>query len=308
MKYNLYQKVAFTTVAATILLIFVGGLVRAAGAGLGCPDWPTCFGLWIPPLDAVDLPAGYDTALYNPLHTWLEYFNRLVGVTIGLLITATFILSFRYRKSDSIIVWVSATALILVLLQGWLGGVVVQSGLSTGMITLHMILAMLILNLLLYAAVRATREKFVVNISEPIAKRLMWLGGFLFLLLLVQMILGTQVREMVDLVKNAPNPPPREMWPERIDNTLYLIHRSFSWLVVTMTALLVWDMKRSGVKGILRRLAMLVCLLITLQILLGAGMEWFGMPGWMQLFHLVGFALLICTHFFYLLILHFSRQ
>ena len=117
MTLNLYQKIAITTVVATLFLIFVGGLVRASGAGLGCPDWPKCFGVWIPPLDAADLPAEYNQSEFNVVKTWTEYINRLVGVVIGLLIIATFATSLRYRKTKPAITWCSGIALILVVFQ-----------------------------------------------------------------------------------------------------------------------------------------------------------------------------------------------
>jgi heme a synthase len=150
-KLNAYQKTALLTVAATIFLIFVGGLVRASGAGLGCPDWPKCYGRWIPPLTVADLPPGYDPAEFNALKTWTEYINRLIGVLVGLFITATFLQSFRYWKTLPSVVVASFAALVLVVFQGWLGGQVVRSGLSEGIITAHMILAMVLLTTLLYA-------------------------------------------------------------------------------------------------------------------------------------------------------------
>ena len=72
MKLNLYQKTALSTIAATLFLIMVGGIVRAAGAGLGCPDWPKCYGLWIPPMHVSDLPSGFDVDSFNAFKTWTE--------------------------------------------------------------------------------------------------------------------------------------------------------------------------------------------------------------------------------------------
>ena len=83
MKLNLYQKTALITIAATFFLIFVGGLVRASGAGLGCPDWPKCYGLWIPPTTVEGLPSEFDESAFNAVKTWTEYVNRLIGVLIG---------------------------------------------------------------------------------------------------------------------------------------------------------------------------------------------------------------------------------
>ena len=89
MRLTSFQRLALWTTATTYFLILVGGLVRASGAGLGCPDWPRCFGSWIPPASAADLPPQFDPALFNPTLMWTEYLNRLLGVTVGFLILAT---------------------------------------------------------------------------------------------------------------------------------------------------------------------------------------------------------------------------
>jgi len=90
-RFDAFQKLALATTATTYLLILVGGLVRAAGAGLGCPDWPKCFGSWVPPTGADQLPPGFDPAQFNPALAWTEYLNRLLGVLVGCLIFATLV-------------------------------------------------------------------------------------------------------------------------------------------------------------------------------------------------------------------------
>ncbi|TVR27178.1 MAG: heme A synthase [Balneolaceae bacterium] len=305
MKLNLYQKTAVTTVIATIVLIFIGGLVRAVGAGLGCPDWPQCFGMWIPPTSAADLPAQYDAELFNPVHTWLEYINRLVGVLIGFLIILTFIFSFKYRKKDPVITIFSGLALILVLFQGWLGGQVVRSGLSAGMITIHMIVAMIILAVLLYASFRAMSTRLTTTLSGDTRRVLLWVSGGILFLTLAQMILGTQVREEVDVAKNVLELP-RELW---IDNLswLYEIHRSFSWVVVALSGVLIYYNRKFNVSKRLSRLGWVIVGLIMLQMVAGIGLEWFDMAGALQVIHLVGVAVLICAELLYILIVSFSR-
>lgn len=302
MRFNRYQKLAVATVLATIFLIFVGGLVRAAGAGLGCPDWPKCFGMWIPPFSAEGLPEGFDAELFNPVHTWLEYINRLTGVTIGLLITATFVFSFRYRKSDPVIPVSAGAAFVLVLVQGWIGGQVVRTGLSAGMITLHMVMAMVIVTVLLFTAFRATNVRIELPFSETVRRRLSGLAMVLLGLTVAQMILGTQVREMVDIVKNVPEPPPREIWLEELSGWVYPVHRSFSWLVVIAGGALWWMTRRQESPKLLERLGLAIVGLILLQVVLGVGMDWFGIPGAFQVLHLVGTAVLICAIFLYLLL------
>ncbi|MBA3885000.1 MAG: COX15/CtaA family protein [Acidobacteria bacterium] len=60
-----FQTLALWTTGTTYVLILVGGLVRASGAWLGCPDWPRCFGGWIPPASAADLPAGFSALMHR---------------------------------------------------------------------------------------------------------------------------------------------------------------------------------------------------------------------------------------------------
>ena len=76
------------------LVILAGGIVRMTQSGMGCPDWPTCFGMWIPPTDASQLPADFEKYLsqqdidhsFNVYHTWIEYINRLLGAVLGVFI------------------------------------------------------------------------------------------------------------------------------------------------------------------------------------------------------------------------------
>lgn len=305
MNLNLYQKTALTTVIATIVLIFIGGLVRASGAGLGCPDWPQCFGMWIPPTNAADLPAQYNADLFNPLHTWMEYVNRLVGVLIGFLITLTFIISFTYRKKDKMVTIASGAAFVMVLFQGWLGGQVVRSGLSAGMITLHMIVAMIILITLLYACFRAMNKRLQITISSSSKKTFFWLGGSILVLTMAQLILGTQVREEVDVAKNVMELP-RAAWVDSL-GFLYEIHRSFSWLILVLGgALLYYNSKLNAPKRLVK-LGWVIAALIAMQMFVGLGLERLDMPGALQVIHLVSVAILVCAEFLYILIVRFSK-
>jgi cytochrome c oxidase assembly protein subunit 15 len=184
-----FQRLALWTTAATYFLILVGGLVRASGAGLGCPDWPRCFGSWIPPVSAAELPPQFDPSLFNPTLMWTEYLNRLLGVTVGFLILATVVSAWWHHRREPRILWTTVAALLLTGFQGWLGGRVVATELAAWIVTAHLIVALVIVQLLLYATVRAWSKA-----AEPPSL-------FLILLILATMIqigLGTQVRGAID--------------------------------------------------------------------------------------------------------------
>ena len=300
MQLNAFQKTALATVAATIFLIFVGGLVRAAGAGLGCPDWPQCFGLWIPPTSPDGLPSGFDASQFNVFKTWTEYVNRLIGVLVGLLITATFLQSFRYRKSRPEVLIASFAAFILVLFQGWLGGMVVRSGLSTGIITIHMVTAMVILITLIYAVYRAMSDHFRIELDPGTRKKLLWVSGILLLITLVQLVIGTQVREAIDVISRSGMYPDRAVW---LDQTGLVddIHRSSSWLVMIASGYLFWMVRRRTPSLFLGRLAALILAFVLMQVVIGIVLAYGGMPPAFQVLHLGFSSLLICSQFVFLM-------
>lgn len=291
---NSYQKTALTTIAATLLLILIGGLVRASGAGLGCPDWPKCYGLWIPPMTVDAVPAGFDTADFNATKTWTEYINRLIGVLIGLLITATFIQSFRYRKSKPSVTVASGSAFVLVLFQGWLGGQVVRSGLSEWVITIHMIVAMIIVGLLLYAAFKATAGQINLRLTVIHRKHLLIASSALLLITLMQLGLGTQVREAIDTISRSGMFPDRSSWINEV-GLIDDIHRSFSWLVLFLSGYLVWFARKAQLDKPFTQLTVWVLALVLSQIIIGIVLAYLGMPPVFQVLHLFGSALLICA-------------
>src|SRR5688572_4707560 len=173
-----FRKLTISTLVSVYILILVGGVVRSTGSGMGCPDWPKCFGNWVPPSSADDLPENYKeiysshrekknqrfakylyslgmhetaTALlndpgvlhesdFNPTKTWIEYLNRVVGVLIGMMIIAVAVFSLRFRKIRPRITVVAFAALFVVILTGWIGSFVVSSNLTPWTITVHMFL------------------------------------------------------------------------------------------------------------------------------------------------------------------------
>lgn len=294
---NSFQKLALATVLATIFLIFIGGLVRATGAGLGCPDWPKCFGLWIPPFSAEALPDEFNSADFNVAKTWTEYINRLIGVIIGLLITATFATSIKYRRTKPSVTYSAAFSFIAVLFQGWLGGQVVRTGLSEGLITVHMLVAMLILLALLFAFIQSFgNNEITFNLPTKQKNTLLLLSIVLLISALTQIILGTQVREAIDIVSEHLSIGNGSQWLEEIGN-IDEIHRTSSWALLLLTASIVWltFIKYELESLLFKKAVLIVSSLILLQILFGIVLYYGGVPRSFQVLHLTFSAILMCT-------------
>jgi cytochrome c oxidase assembly protein subunit 15 len=243
-----FQRLAIWTTATTYLLILVGGLVRASGAGLGCPDWPRCFGSWVPPASAADLPPQFDPSQFNQVLMWTEYLNRLLGVTVGFLILATTISAWRHHRREPRILWTTVAALLLTGFQGWLGGRVVAHELAAWIVTVHLIVALVIVQMLLYVTVTATAPQAP---QEPQAPRAPMLAvGTLILLTLVQIAFGTQVRGAVDAALDSG--VARDAAVGTVGR-LDFIHRDLAFAVLMAAAgLTLWLLSRRAPPVVLR--------------------------------------------------------
>ena len=284
-----FVSLSMATVVATYVLIAVGSLVRAAGAGLGCPDWPRCFGGWIPPTSADQLPAGFDASQFNVMETWLEYANRLVGVTIGLFIFASLVSAWRHHRQVKEVFWPSLAAFLLVGFQGWLGGQVVAEGLADDVLTAHMVLALIIVGILLYAHLCARFGPAQSVTAEQ--RRLGRLGWLIGAMLLVQAGVGTRVRYLIDELGKTSLPRadwlPLEWWPD-------IAHRQFSVLIFGACLYLVWATAKRLPRHRSMRLWSLATLAITgLQIAAGLGLAYGAVPPPLQVAHLLLGSLLI---------------
>jgi protoheme IX farnesyltransferase len=135
-----FQKLTAVAIVFTFALVTVGVLTRAMQAGLGCPDWPLCYGNLVPPLD--DGKA------------WLEWTHRTIAAVLGLLILGVAVLAFVDHRRRPSILWPALGAVVLVGFQAWLGRETVRLGNSGESVTAHLAAAMLLLGLLVYLFVR----------------------------------------------------------------------------------------------------------------------------------------------------------
>lgn len=312
---HIFRRTALLTVIAVYFLILVGGIVRASGAGMGCPDWPTCFGQLIPPTQESQLPAdyhqryiGYGNTEFNVIKTWTEYLNRLTGVTIGFLIFLTAWRSRIYRKEDKAIFYLSWTVFFLVGFQGWLGSTVVASNLKPVIITLHMLLALVIVATLIYILACSQKSIFGnVDVSALPDKFYKVLCAAM-VMTLIQVMMGTQVREVVDLIANQHSYIGRQYWRDDFP-VIFYVHRSFSSLILFTNAWLVWKIYKNFDRGTLVfKVGLLLINLIVIAILAGVVMDRLGMPAIAQPVHLLMANLIFGTQFFLYIYLGYAKR
>ena len=334
----MFSRLVFITLLLVYFLVFVGAFVRSVGAGMGCPDWPKCFDRWVPPTSAEQLPDNYQeilrtkrvaksvrfakvlsalgmkekarlieeystheaegVELFNSTKTWVEYINRLVGVLVGFFIFFCLVASFKFRKTQPKVFWLSLFTFVLVGFQGWLGSLVVATNLFPGLISFHMFIAMLIGMLLIYLYFISKGYHRDTNVVSSSQKRLRLLLLVSVFLLLVQVIMGTNVREQIDIIAKSFDYQHREGWIEQL-NALFFTHRSFSIVILLLQLLILWLLK----KNIYQPFAYFLMLgFILLEVGIGAVMAYFAIPAALQPVHLlIGVGLVGVQYWFFLL-------
>jgi len=321
-----FRRFGIFTIASVFFLILVGGLVRSTGSGMGCPDWPKCFGQWIPPTDISELPLdykekfsvqGHAIADFDVFKTWVEYVNRLIGVLTGLFIFLTLFFAIPYLKKDKTVFWLSFLAFILVGFQGWIGAKVVSSNLAHWMVTIHMLVALVIVALLIYTITRSQDFKLNQLTFEPTIKPLLVL---LILISMIQTIAGTQVREAIDIIAIQTGENQRINWIDILMNQqtplskelagyrlTFMFHRTFSLISLVFTIMMVVKIRKVFERNsIIYKSALAILLLIAIQIFSGKVLDTLGMPRYVQSLHLfVGS--LISGGYLYITIMLFTK-
>jgi len=335
-----FRKLAKVALVLVYLVIAAGAVVRMTGSGMGCPDWPKCFGYYIPPTEASQLAwqpeksynegqviiisetlkvakkdfttatefseanwepyTKHDYAIFNPWHTWIEFINRLMGALAGL---ATLILAFsalrfwREAKKITLLSWLVVFGMGF---QAWLGATVVYSVLEPVKITVHMIMALVIVALLLYIIhmVRPSPN------SSSKGNGIMPLLTLTLIVTLAQIIMGTQVRQFVDSQIDIFGETAKHKWLADVDWKFY-VHRSFSIIVVLLNLLLARQIFRNElsfdkIKWVLT--------LLTLEVASGIAMYYLDFPFASQPLHLILASLLFGVQFYLFLEVIYSRR
>ena len=336
---SLYRK-TIISIVIVYLVILAGGIVRMTGSGMGCPDWPKCFGFLIPPTERSQLEwksnseynknqiviidetlfyandkfksknifemsnwseyTKHDYSKFNVYHTWIEYINRLIGAIAGLSVLILFVNSLKFLKTKKIITGLSFLALIAIIFQAWLGKMVVDSNLMANTITIHMLMAIVLLFILFS----------ILAISNPIKKRVRVSRNISILvlisivLLLIQIITGTEVRKFIDIKMELLNYTDKERWFENITSS-FSFHRSFSWAIIIVNSLIYFYARKSGLK---LKIIHIVNSLIFIQISSGIIMYYFHFPFSSQPIHLLISTMIISIQFYFLLLYKTSKN
>ena len=311
-----------------LLVVLAGSIVRATGSGMGCPDWPKCFGYFIPPSDPQTLVWSaaktfekgqmvikdgglwvskkihqaeifseqnwvkyevHDYAEFNAAHTWIEYVNRLLGALSGLPILLLFVLSLWSVRKD-LMGFVLATGVLFLLgFVAWLGKVVVDSNLTAGKITLHMAGAVAIVTLLVLIIRRNLENKRVDNSSNKALTTVLIVA---LVFSLIQIFLGTRVREGVDELMKMGIDRGQVAEYFGID---FLTHRTMAWLIILSNLIAWWLMRKKGGMGFIQNVPLLI---VGLELISGIILVYVGMPAFMQPVHLVAAFLLFASLLF----------
>ncbi len=324
-----FRKIAKIALVLIYLVIIAGAVVRMTGSGMGCPDWPKCFGYYIPPTEVEDLQfkpnhvykegvviinnesllvvkddfiskealdtsnwepfTAHDYAIFNPMHTWVEYINRLLGALSGIPILIFTVLSFWFWKENKWITILSLFTVFAMGFQAWLGKTVVDSNLSPFKITVHMVMAMVIVAIILYLIFKS-KTTFKPQKFDITFKKLLIVA---IILSLVQIVMGTQVRQEVDMTIRALGYD-KSLWMQDPSMTFYF-HRTFSILLFLVNLFIFIKNRKLGL-GYKKVNLIMACIL--LEIFTGIAMFYFDFPFLSQPLHLVIATILFGIQFY----------
>lgn len=271
-----FGKLAVGTVVATLVLIGLGGFVRAMEAGLGCPDWPTCHGALQPPNSL----AWGDLKL-----AWIEHSHRLWASVLSVLVVTLAVAAKRTAQPRNVrrMAYGSVAA---VGAQALLGAYVVWQKLDADLVTLHLAGALTVLAVTTYVALHATghgRAALVPGTPGLAPFALGTLGVTLF-----QMLLGSAVTGYSAGLAYGTFPsfngrvlPPAM---ENVQQVLHVWHRVTAYVVVGLVVALFVKTRHS--EPLVRRAAAVALVLAGVQVTLGALNVWFKLRPWSVTPHL----------------------
>ncbi|MES2808697.1 MAG: COX15/CtaA family protein [Bacteroidota bacterium] len=338
---NRFRKTNLLSIALLFVLILAGGVVRSTGSGMGCPDWPKCFGQYIPPTEVSQLPADYkekyvagrlaknqrfaktldvfgysdlakrlreDKSIlipeeFNVARTYTEYVNRLIGALSGIFLLLTAVYSFSYRDVNKLIPFLSVFNLVLIAFQAWLGSIVVSTNLVAWIITVHLLIALAILAVCIttYHLAKVTGRPKLR--VNPVTHIVTVLA---LAITLLQIVFGTEVREKIDAVSNRLQGGYRSEWIKNAGD-IFAHHRDIAVFVLVINLLLFGLMRRAFNRHSLQQQIMSFSfLMIMLQIVTGIILSYLALPPYAQALHILLATLVFGAQYYLMLNLYRS--
>jgi cytochrome c oxidase assembly protein subunit 15 len=331
-----FQKVNVITVVLLFALILAGGVVRSTGSGMGCPDWPKCFGRYIPPTDVAELPKDYKQAYidgrlrknirfaktldvfgysdlakriredrsilmpeeFNVAKTWTEYINRLIGAVSGIFLLLAAVFSFSYWTNNRWITIWSIFNLLLVGFQAWLGSIVVSTNLVAWIVTAHMLIALAILAISIYTY---HASKVIGRGKLKLKPLILVLGVALLAVTVLQIVFGTEVRESIDEISSRLQGQYRNDWVKNV-GAIFSNHRDMALVALIGNVLLYALIRRNfGRHSIQQQVMSFTFLVVMLQIGAGIMLAYWALPPFAQASHILLASLLFGAQFYLLL-------
>ena len=329
-----FKTIVKTALISVYVIFIAGSVVRMTGSGMGCPDWPKCFGYYIPPtneeqliwkpntnynegtiiiIDAALYVAKskitsennfkqnnwekyikHDYAIFNVYHTWTEYINRLSSAVSGIFFLFLIIVSLKFRKENKLIPILAFSSFFLMLFEAWLGKTVIDSFLKPSVITIHMVAGLLIIAILL---------KLLHIISSEKKQKPAYNSTFNTLLIVsiifsvIQIALGTQVRQFVDEQVKLFGFENKQMSLYNPSLKFY-VHRSFTIAIVLVNFLIFYKNETLKLNF---KIPKWILGLLAVETLTGILMYYSNFPFGTQTIHLLSGAVLFGMQYYLIL-------
>jgi len=184
----MYRRLVFIALALTLFVVVLGAYVRLSDAGLGCPDWPGCYGQLTPAHAADEIAAAVADSPDGPVSmhkAWKEMVHRYLAASLGFIILVIAALAWRRRADPSVRATLAVSLVAVVIFQGLLGKWTVTLLLKPAIVTGHLIGGLTTLALLTLLALRAAH----VSRHQVSASLVRW-ARVALVVVIAQIILG----------------------------------------------------------------------------------------------------------------------
>ncbi len=315
---NWFRRIALAAAALCTIVVVVGAWVRLTDAGLGCPDWPGCYG-HVHPAQLEDKVAEINAAFpdrpFNYQKALNEMVHRYIASTLGLLCVALAGMALWNRRDPAqprVLPWI---LLATVITQGLLGMWTVTLLVKPLIVTLHLLGGLTTLSLLWWLALRPERRE--LKAAERPLRRMTWL---VLGIVIAQIALGGWTSTNYAAAACSEFPSCQGSWwpdmdyrnafvlwrglgvdyeggvldaPARV--AIHYLHRIGAYVTLLAVFLLVLGVWRRGQTAALRRTGLALAIATALQALIGMNLIWQGWPLWLGTAHNAGAALVVLS-------------